>query len=121
MKTNKLLIIFLFLSFFSSCNQIDQKITNAENFIESKTSNIDNYDKNELDELDEIFVSLENDLKMNRDNYTQEQIRKTNFLIGRYKGLKVKYQLKVFKNSMDDFKDQLKGSLNSIEDSINSN
>lgn len=119
MKSIHFLLTFLLVLTFVSCDRIQTKIDQVSDELRTAEKKGPELSQEKWLKLEQLINELETDLSTNRDKFTEEQLREYNTLKGRYTALKIKRELRNFKNSMKDFKHQLEGAIEELmEDSV---
>lgn len=112
-------IIFAFLSsllLFAGCDilsPVDKQLDQLVKEIESRKSSMTDADWEQADQTIEAFRQK---IDASRKDMTVEELANVNKALGRYAGLRVKSGLNDFKNSLEDFGDQLKGMVDELTD-----
>jgi hypothetical protein len=117
-KLTFIVIIFLGLS---SCNTAESKINRVENAVKNVQKNENSLNQNDWNNSDTLISNLEVELEKNRQNFSPEQIEKANKAIGQYKALRIKHELTNFKKSVNDIEQQIKGAMEVLTDTSNTN
>ena len=107
MKT-KLLSIYLGILFVCSCGVKTNYEEIQETIKQLEKINSD-LPQGEWDSLDLEIKALKEDLKNNRENYTEEEIEKLNKMIGNYYALKLSHKAKNAKKNLQDASQQIEG------------
>ncbi|MFN5794286.1 MAG: hypothetical protein ACK455_05785, partial [Bacteroidota bacterium] len=81
--------------------------------------NKDNLTQSDLDKMELKMEELEKDLELNRNNYTDEQVKEIGRLQGRYAAILVKKGINDFQESVKDLNNQMEGFMEGIKDSTN--
>jgi hypothetical protein len=110
-------IFLVIVIFLGSCNPVQSKLDNAESGIEYAEENKKKMTTEDWSNLERKMIELESDLEMNRDKYTNEQVKELGKLQGRYVALLVKRGLNDFQNSLEDLENQMEGFMEGIMDS----
>lgn len=105
-------LILLALSCSSPQSKIDRVSTAIEDAEQQKAELV----QKDYDELELKMEELQNDLEVNRKNYSDEQIKEIGNLQGRYTALLVKKGLIDFKESVKDLGNQMEGFIEGITD-----
>jgi len=117
MKNLKFIFLILFLS---SCNLSEHKIEKVNSIIENAEQNIDGLTKEDIEDLDLKIEELKYELEMNRNKYTDEQVKEILKIQGRYAALIVKKEFNTFKETVNDLGNQIEGFIEGIKsDTIN--
>ncbi|MFN5628466.1 MAG: hypothetical protein ACK48W_04185 [Bacteroidota bacterium] len=120
---NKLFIPFTIVAsvfiLSASCNQSQSKIDKMSKIIEQCYQNKDNLTQSDLDKMELKMEELEKDLELNRNNYTDEQVKEIGRLQGRYAAILVKKGINDFQESVKDLNNQMEGFMEGIKDSTN--
>jgi len=119
LKSTSLFLILLLIG-LSACNGPDRKISKIDDqltAIEQDTSSINEEDWNALEAS---IAELEADVKTNRKEYTDEQLKEIGRLQGRYTRIAIKRGLRDFRIGREDFSKQAEGFLEGLteEDSL---
>ena len=84
--------------------------------IEQGYQNKDNLTQSDLDKMELKMEELEKDLELNRNNYTDEQVKEIGRLQGRYAAILVKKGINDFQESVKDLNNQMEGFMEGIKD-----
>lgn len=68
------------------------------------------------EQADQTIEAFRQKIDASRKDMTVEELANVNKALGRYAGLRVKSGLNDFKNSLEDFGDQLKGMVDELTD-----
>lgn len=93
-------------------NEVDKTLTQAE-------QNIANIDSADLKKLEIKINELQQDLEKNREKYTDEEVKEIGKLQGRYVAFILKKQVKELKDNLDNFKNQMEGFIEGINNNSN--
>jgi hypothetical protein len=117
---NKLFIPFTIVAsvfiLSTSCNQSQSKIDKMSKIIEHGYQNKNNLTQSDLDKMELKMEELEKDLEINRNNYTDEQVKEIGRLQGRYAAILVKKGITDFQESVKDLNNQMEGFMEGITD-----
>lgn len=117
---NKLFIPFTIVAsvfiLSASCNQSQSKIDKMSKIIEQCYQNKDNLTQSDLDKMELKMEELEKDLELNRNNYTDEQVKEIGRLQGRYAAILLKKGINDFQESVKDLNNQMEGFMEGIKD-----
>ena len=116
-KTSK--VFFVLSLFFVSCNSPEAKISNAEKELDFTEQNKSEMTADDWSNLEIQMEELERELELNRENYTDEEIKDIGRLQGRYAALLAKKGMNDFQNSIDDLGNQLEGFMEGIKADTN--
>jgi len=113
------ILLLVFLIALCSCNNIQSKLNEAEAEIEYAEQNKEDMTTKEWSDLDKKMQELESDLELNRDKYTDEQVKEIGKLQGRYFAVVVKKGINNFQESMKDLGNQMEGFIEGIKSDTN--
>lgn len=110
MKSSKKFFVFLFtILFISSCDFKQSKIDSVAAELDYAEANKKEMATEDWESLQITIEELEIDVDLNRDNFTDEQVKQIRKLQGRYAALAFKKGLNDFQDSMKDLGDQVEG------------
>ena len=69
-------------------------------------------------EADLAIEQLKQELEVQKQDLTPDQITNANKALGRYAGLRIKNGLQDFKNQLKDFGEQLEGAVQELTDTL---
>ncbi len=119
MKYIHYFFVFIIFLFTVSCDRIQSKIDQVSREINSVEQSGPDVTQDKWLELENLINEVEHELSINRDQFTDQQIKEFNTLKGRYIALKIKRGFRDFKQSVKDFEEQLEGVVEGLmEDSI---
>jgi uncharacterized protein YoxC len=116
---NKLFLMInciFFIAIFTSCNNESNKIKSCEKDIAHAEENAKGYTTEDWKKLEEKMDALQKDIEINRDKYTDEQIKEIGKLQGRYFAIAVKKGINDFQESVEDLGNQMEGFIEGITD-----
>lgn len=121
MKSSKKFFVFLFtILFISSCDFKQSKIDSVASELDYAEANKKEMATEDWESLQLTVEELEQDVDLNRDNFTDEQVKQIRKLQGRYAALAFKKGLNDFQDSMKDLGDQVEGFVDEMQkDTIN--
>jgi hypothetical protein len=113
-------IIFLTTFFLlGSCNSSQSKLDKAQAKIEYAEQNKKEMTSQDWSNLETRMSELGNDLELNRDKYSDEQVIKIKKIQGRYTALMVKKGLNTFKETIKDLGNQMEGFIEGVKSDNN--
>ena len=121
MKIIKKLFVLLFtMLFISSCDFKQSKIDTVAAELDYAEANKKEMATEDWESLQTAVEELEQDVDLNRDNFSDEQVKQIRKLQGRYAALAFKKGLNDFQDSMKDLGDQVEGFVDEMQkDTIN--
>lgn len=109
-------ILFSILLFISlSCSK-EEKIEKLSDRIENAENNSKNYTKTDWDKLQKELDDFEKYYDENKTDFTEDERRKANNLLGKYYALKAKQELDNMKENIKDAGQRLEGMLETLTD-----
>ncbi len=113
-------ICILFFLLFVSCGFKQSKIDSVAAELDYAEANKKEMATEDWESLQLTVEELEQDVDLNRDNFTDEQVKQIRKLQGRYAALAFKKGLNDFQDSMKDLGDQVEGFVDEMQkDTIN--
>ena len=118
---NKILFVFLLLLIFS-CSK-EQKMDRLSNKIDNIEVKSKTYTKTDWDKLQQELDDFEKYYDENKTDFTEDERRKANNLLGKYYALKAKHELDNMKENIKDAGQRIEGMLETLtdEDTIKNN
>jgi predicted nuclease with TOPRIM domain len=114
------ILLLGFLIALSSCNNVQSRLDRAEKDIEYAEQNKEDMTDADWFALEKKMQELESDLELNREKYTDEQVKEIGKLQGRYFALAVKKGINDFQESLKDLGNQMEGFIQGINsDTLN--
>jgi hypothetical protein len=99
-----------------SCSSAQSNIDNLVSIIETVESCQEGASEEELNKMDNMVKELQNDLEINRNKYTVEQIKQIGILKGRYKAILFKKGMSDFKDAVNDMGNEIEGFMEGLSD-----
>ena len=119
-NSNKLFILLFTILFISSCDFNQSKIDSVTAELDYAEANKKEMATEDWESLQTTVEELEQDVDLNRDNFSDEQVKQIRKLQGRYAALAFKKGLNDFQDSMKDLGDQVEGFVDEMQkDTIN--
>jgi len=110
--------LFFFTLFIAgSCDLKQENINSLIEEIEVAMESVEKRSENDWNELSLIMNELEEELNDNRDDFSEDQIKKVNKLKGKYAALLVRKEIHSLEETFSDIQDQVE----SFVEEINSN
>ena len=104
----------LILTTFFACSNADSKIDAFSEVISNAEKKQTDLDETEWKNLEVELQEFEHDVAQNSNDYSPEQRKNANKLIGRYKFLKLKRKVNEFKKDLEDVGQQIEGLLDEV-------
>ena len=117
-KIKLILLSFLMLGLIS-CSQTQLKIDSVKNKIENAEKDIEKISEQDWTELDIKMEEMKKDLSINREDYSDEQVKEIGNLQGRYTKLIIRKGANDFKQGFKDLKNSIEGFVEGMSDSTN--
>lgn len=119
-SSNKLFVLLFTILFISSCDFKQSKIDSVAAELDYAEANKKEMVTEDWESLQTTVEELEQDVDLNRDNFSDEQVKQIRKLQGRYAALAFKKGLNDFQDSMKDLGDQVEGFVDEMQkDTIN--
>ena len=119
-SSNKLFVMLFTMLFISSCDFKQSKIDSVAAELDYAEANKKEMATEDWESLQKTVEELEQDVDLNRDNFSDEQVKQIRKLQGRYAALAFKKGLNDFQNSIKDVGDQVEGFVDEMQkDTIN--
>lgn len=117
----KLYYIFIYSITFAilSCSNTKSKIEDFTEVISNAEKNYSTFNETDWKELEELDKEFEQDLEVNSKDYSPEQRKNANKLIGKYTMLSIKRNINDFKKDLEDVGQQIEGMVESVDESTN--
>jgi hypothetical protein len=114
---------FLFFSFIAlvSCDPVQNKLDSTASEIEYAQINLSEMSEEDWTKLELSMAELEQDLEMNRNDYSAEQIKEAGKIQGTYAALVMKKGLNDLQESVQDFGNQMEGFIEGINSDTTNN
>lgn len=111
-------ILFLIISTWlvNSCNKTQDKLDKAWIKIEYAEENYTKMTAEEWRELELVIIDLNSDMELNRQKYSDVQIKEIGKIKGRYTSILLKKGINDFKDSVKDLNNQIEGFMDGIND-----
>lgn len=119
MKSINTLIFCIILITISACSNPKSKIEDFTEVISNAEKNYSSFDETDWKELEESDKDFEQDLEVNSKDYSPEQRKNANKLIGKYTMLTFKRNINDFKKDLEDVGQQIEGMVESADESSN--
>jgi hypothetical protein len=100
--------------FMSACNVEQIKIDSAAKALDKAETGMSEMTEEEWIDFEHAFEELENDLSINKKNYSAEQIKAIRKLQGRYAALMLKKGFQDTKGIIEDIGSQIEGFIDGI-------
>jgi hypothetical protein len=111
------LIVFAFIVFTqTACKNVQSKLDQVSSKIEYTEKNKKEMTSDDWASLELQMKELERDYELNKDKYSEEQIKEIGKLQGRYSALLLKKGLNDFQESVKDLGNQVEGFIEGITD-----
>lgn len=107
------ILLAVFVSISACKNNPKEEIKSTVNEVEQKS---DKLSESEWEKYDKKIVEMEQQLKNNRQNFSEKEAQEINEQIGRYYALKAKAEIKHLQQAAEDWGDRLKGAYKSFTD-----
>ncbi len=108
----------LILTTIFACSNANSKIEDFSEVVSDAEEKQTNFSETEWKKLDDELHEFEQNLAQNGNDYSPEQRKNANKLIGRYKLLTIKRKVNEFKKDLEDAGQQIEGMIESIDDTI---
>ncbi len=119
-SSNKLFVLLFTILFISSCDFKQSKIDSVAAELDYAEANKKEMATEDWESLQTTVAELEQDVDLNRDTFSDEQVKQIRKLQGRYAALAFKKGLNDFQDSMKDLGDQVEGFVDEMQkDTIN--
>lgn len=99
------------LTIICACNNANSKIEDFSVVISNAEEKHTNFSETEWEKLDDELKEFEQDLAQHNNDYSPEQRKNANKLIGRYKLLTIKRKINEFNKDLEDVGQQIDGLL----------
>lgn len=109
----------LILTTIFACSNANSQIEDFSEVVSNAEEKQTNFSETEWKKLDDELHEFEQNLAQNGNDYSPEQRKNANKLIGRYKLLTVKRKINEFKKDLEDVGDQIEGIFESVDESTN--
>ena len=119
MKSIYTFIFCIILITISACSNAKSKIEDFTEVISNAEKNYSTFDETDWKELDDSEKEFEEDLEVNSKDYSPEQRKNANKLIGKYTMLSIKRNINDFKKGLEDVGQQIEGMVESADESTN--
>ena len=116
----KFLLLFSLMGLVS-CNVIQNKLDAAAAEIEYADNNLAEMSAEDWAKLELSMTELEQDLEMNRNDYSAEQIKEAGNIQGAYAALVIKKGLNDLQDAVQDFGNQVEGFTEGINSETTKN
>jgi hypothetical protein len=114
------LVLLFSLVVLVSCDPVQNKLESTAAEIESAENNLAGMSAEDWTKLEISMGELEQDLELNRNDYSEEQIKEAGRIQGNYAALVMKKGINDIKESVEDFGNQMEGFIEGINsDTIN--
>ncbi len=112
---------FLIFTVLISCDQVQNKLDSTASEIEYAENNLLEMSGEDWTKLELSMEELEQDLELNRNEYSEEQIKEAGKIQGKYAALVIKKGMNDLQESVEDFGNQMEGFIEGINSDTTNN
>ena len=115
------LVLLFSLAVLVSCDPVQNKLESTAAEIESAENNLAEMSAEDWTKLEISMGELKQDLELNRNDYSEEQIKEAGRIQGNYAALVMKKGINDIKESVEDFGNQMEGFIEGINSDTTNN
>jgi hypothetical protein len=116
----RIIIVIVSINLIMSCSTAQSNVDKAESAVVFAEQNKNEMSAEDWSNLEMKMAELENEIELNREKFTTQQLNEIGKLKGRYAALILKKELKNIQSSLKDLSNQMEGFIEGIKsDTLN--